>query len=125
MPLGLISAQVDIFLHEGLVEEAIGELEESPDGFHHYSLVERVADAATHTHPEWVIHICQKRAELIMNAGKSQHYAHTAEWLRRARESASFSGRQSEWQDYISRLLQEHKRKHSLVPLLEQVKAGR
>ncbi|MDQ3700127.1 MAG: SWIM zinc finger domain-containing protein, partial [Chloroflexota bacterium] len=117
-----LAAPVDIFLHEGLVDDAIAVLDANPTTTaYQVAVVERVADAAIQTRPEWVVQTVRRQAERIMDGGKSQYYREAARWLERMREAAAGAGRTDEWRAYINELLATHKRKYSLVPLLKQV----
>jgi uncharacterized Zn finger protein len=60
------AGRVEVFLHEGLVRDAIAAVERSPVG----ALLEQVADAAVESHPDWVIRACRGQAEEIMGRGK-------------------------------------------------------
>jgi uncharacterized Zn finger protein len=106
---------VDIFLHEGLVEDAIAAVDQGAT----HTLVERVADAAVPSHPEWVIKTARQQAERLMDGGKSQYYGAAAGWLARARDAYRAQGRERDWQAYRQELLDKHSRKRSLVPLLK------
>ncbi len=112
------SGQVDIFLHEGLVADAIAAVE----GGATHTLVERVADAAIKTHPEWVIKVSQQQAESIMDAGKAQYYAAAANWLGRARDAYRAMGQEAAWQAYQAELLRIHGRKYKLVPMIQALR---
>jgi uncharacterized Zn finger protein len=105
---------VEIFLHEGLIEDAIAAVDQGAT----HTLVEQVADAAIAVRPDWVIEASRKQAEGIMDDGKSQYYRAAADWLTRARDAYRATGREREWQSYLSELLDRHRRKYSLVPLL-------
>jgi len=61
---------IEVFLHEGLVEDAIAATEKSPVP----ATLARVADAAIHSHPDWVIETCSGQAEEIMDSKKAKHY---------------------------------------------------
>lgn len=111
------SSPVDVFLHESLVEDAISAVETHPAG----RLVARVADAATETHPEWVIEVCGRRAEEIMDAGSSKYYEEAVNWLRMACEAYLSSDREEEWADYLTNLIERHRRKYKLRPMLEEL----
>jgi uncharacterized Zn finger protein len=111
-------AQVDVFLHEGLIEDAI----EAVDGDTTHTLVERVAEAAIGSHPDWVIRACRKQAEWIMDEGKAEYYHSAANWLAKAREAYKVAGRESEWRAYLDELLGRHARKYKLRPMLEALK---
>jgi uncharacterized Zn finger protein len=109
--------QVEIFLHEGLIDDAIAALKDSaPD-----ALVEQVAGAAIAARPEWVIPVCRKRAEAIMDAGKANHYDRAVEWLRKVRAAYLASGRAAEWKAYQEELLTQHRKKYKLVPMLQSL----
>jgi uncharacterized Zn finger protein len=114
-------APVEIFLHEGLVEEAIGVLEAEPASSYRFALVERVAEAAVQRRPEWVIRTCRRQAERVMDEGKARHYHHAVGWLEKARAAYLAAGRGGEWGAYLDGLIARHKRKYSLVPLLKRL----
>lgn len=107
--------QVEVFLHEGLLDDAIGCVKQSASD----DLVEQVAQAAIEARPEWVIQICRKRAEAIMDAAKAQHYDRAAEWLRKVRAASLASGHAAEWKAYREELLNLHGRKYKLVPMIK------
>ncbi len=110
--------QVDVFLHEGLIDDAIAAVE--PNATH--TLVERVVDAAVQSHPEWVIKVCRQQAEPFMDEGKAQYYHAAASWLAKARTAYQNMGREDEWRTYLSELLDRHKRKYKLMPMLEALR---
>jgi uncharacterized Zn finger protein len=109
---------VEIFLHEGLVEDAMRGVESSAS----YALIEQVADAAIPSHADWAIRMCCRQAEPILNQGKSQHYHRAARWLGKARAAYRTSGRETEWATYLRELIARHRRKYSLMPMLEALK---
>jgi uncharacterized Zn finger protein len=108
---------VDIFLHEGLIDDAIALLDRDSSPSPH--LIEQVADAAIQTHPDWVIRASRKQAEPIMDQKKADKYDIAVRWLTKTKEAYSAAGRQEEWEDYLAGLLEQHHRKHKLVPLLQ------
>ncbi len=109
------SGQVEIFLHEDLVGDAIAAVEGDPSG----ALVARVADAAIESHPDWVIETCRGEAEEIVNEGRSAHYDEAVVWLEKARDAHLAAGREQEWQAYLEELIAHHQRKYKLRPMLE------
>lgn len=111
------SGHVDIFLHEGLIGDAIAAVEKYPVD----ALLGRVADAAVESHPEWVISTCRRQAEEIMDQGRSQHYSDAAAWLKKARAAYRAAGDEREWQRYLEGLIARHQRKYKLRPLLENL----
>jgi uncharacterized Zn finger protein len=114
LPMG----KVDVFLHENLVGDAITAVEGDPFG----GLVARVADAAIGSHPEWVIETCRRQAEEIMNQGRSKDFDEAVHWLEKVQDSHLAAGREEEWVAYLEELIDHHKRKYKLRPMLEDLK---
>ncbi|MBE9006275.1 SWIM zinc finger domain-containing protein [Fortiea sp. LEGE XX443] len=109
--------KVDIFLHEGLIDEAIAIANEL--NIYHSDLVHRVMDAAILHRPEWVItHAC-RHAEAIMDAGKAEYYDAAVEWLKKARAAYLASDRQADWSNYHKKLMEIHARKRKLMGMLQ------
>ncbi len=113
MPTG----QVDVFLHENLVGDAIAAVEGDPFG----GLVARVADAAIETHPDWVIEACRRQAEEIMDQGRSKAYDEAVDWLAKMRDAHLAARREEEWLAYLEELKDHHQRKYKLRPMLEDL----
>jgi uncharacterized Zn finger protein len=65
------------------------------------------------------IHPSRKQAEPIMDQKKADKYDIAARWLTKTKEAYGAAGRQEEWEDYLAGLLEQHHRKHKLVPLLQ------
>jgi len=107
-------AQVDVFLHEGLLDDAIDAVEKDVS----YDLIERVMDAALADRPEWVIRVASRQAERIINAGKSKYYHHAVDWLRRAQMAYQVEGREAEWRAYLAEIRDRHGRKYKLMQML-------
>ena len=114
LPMG----KVDVFLHENLVGDAIAAVEGDPFG----ALVARVADAAIESHPDWVIETCSRRAEEIMDQGRSKAYDEAVDWLGKVQDAHLAAGREEEWLDYLEELIDHHQRKYKLRPMLEDLK---
>ncbi len=108
---------IDVFLHEGLIDDAIAVL----DTYASHTLVEQVVDAAlqAQSHLEWVIQACRTQAEYIMDRGKAELYHSAATWLAKARKAYSMQGSEAGWQTYLDELLSQHGRKYKLVPMLK------
>lgn len=108
---------VEVFLHEGLIQDAIAAVERSPVG----TLLEQVADAAVESHPDWVIGTCRRQAAEIMEQGKSQYYSKAIDWLTKVKAAYLVAGRGDEWRTYLSELITRHQRKYKLRPMLEDL----
>ncbi len=117
----MVAGRIDIFLHEGLIDDAIAALGAHPGS----DDLARVMDAALASRPDWVIAAATARAAGIINAGKAQHYDAAVEWLQRARAAYQATGRQPEWQAYLQSLRAQHGRKHKLMRLLDQLEQAR
>jgi len=107
---------VDVWLHEGMIDEAVAAVRnETWD----YRLLEKVVSAAVTSHPEWAIGVSRQQAEGIIERGDSAHYDAAARWLDHAREASAKAGQQAQWDAYLRGLMQMHSRKYKLVPLLQ------
>lgn len=108
--------RVDVFLHEGLVDDAIAAVEERGG----YGLIERVMDAVVAQRPEWVIAAARKQAERIIEAGKAQSYHYAVGWLEKARMAYRAAGREDEWQAYLAGIRERHGRKWKLMGMIKE-----
>jgi len=109
---------IDIFLHEGLIDDAIVIVQEShPE----HELIRQVAAAAVETRPEWVIATAREQAEYIIHQGWSQYYDSAVDWLRKVRDACRASGREDEWKAYHAELQDKHRRKYKLMPMLSRL----
>jgi uncharacterized Zn finger protein len=108
-------ARVDIFLHEGLLDDAIAVVDRTAG----YTAIERVMDAAIEKRPEWVIGAARKQAERIMDAGQAKYYEHAVGWLKRARAAYRAAGREADWRAYLDEIRRSHGRKYKLMGLID------
>jgi uncharacterized Zn finger protein len=106
--------QVDIFLHEGLLDDAMAAVEKGAS----YDLMKYVMDAVVEHRPEWVIRVARQQAERIIEAGKAQRYHHAVDWLDRARAAYLAAGREADWQVYLREIRSRHGRKYKLMGML-------
>lgn len=118
-----ISGPIDIYLHEGLIDSA-AKLADSQPYLDHATLA-RVADAATASHPDWVVRRCRQQAEPIMDGGYSQHYGDALGWLEKVKRAYLVAGSEAEWRAYCEALIAKHARKYKLAPGLKALLAGR
>ncbi len=115
---GTESAKVDIFLHEGLIDDAIAIASELSS--YDSELIHRVMNAAIPHNPGWVIANACRRAEKIMDAGKAEYYYYAVEWLKKARIAYLESGKKADWSSYREKLIQAHARKRKLMEMFKQ-----
>jgi uncharacterized Zn finger protein len=57
-----------------------------------------------------------------MNQGKSKYYCHAARWVERVGKAYLAANRHKEWHTYLEGLIQQHVRKYSLRPMLEELR---
>jgi uncharacterized Zn finger protein len=117
---GLEQAQVDVFLHEGLLEDAIAVA--SALSSYHSHLILRVMDTVVATHSQWVIDNARPRAESIMDEGKAKYYDNAVAWLKRVKAAYDALGQGADWSHYHQTLLDQHGRKRKLIGLMQQAK---
>jgi uncharacterized Zn finger protein len=116
---GAETAKVDIFLHEGSIEDAIEAVRSTTTSYYSH-LVRRVMTAAIESHPEWVIAEGKKRAEPTMDRKKADRYQDAVDWLKQVRASYLQLGQKAQWAEYRQKLVNEHGRKRKLMELFKQ-----
>jgi uncharacterized Zn finger protein len=109
-------AQVDVFLHEGLLDDAIAVVETNTD----YTLIKQVMDAVVEDRPEWVINGAQRQADGIMAAGQSKHYHRAVTWLRHARTAYLAAAREADGRAHLNDIRDRHSRKYRLMEMLTE-----
>ena len=112
---------IDIFLVEGLFDDAIKAVKGS-DRYEDQALLTLVADAVAGERPAWVSATGRAQAEAIAGAGAAAHYDDAATWLARARAADTLLGQTAEWRAYLEALIEQHRRKYKLRPLLEALR---
>jgi uncharacterized Zn finger protein len=113
-----VQPKADIFLHEGLVDDAIAVADAAAGA---RDLAEQVADAALTSHPDWVIRRARARASNIIEGGDSPSYEEAVRWLARWRDAAREADREREWRAYLDEIMERHRRKYKLMPLLRDL----
>jgi len=79
----------------------------------------RSASAAHASHPEWVIRLAVHQANSIMDANRAGHYSLAVQWLEKAALAHEVLGREDDWRACLDELIERHRRKYKLRPLLE------
>jgi uncharacterized Zn finger protein len=111
-------AKVDIFLHEGLKEDAIASVKNAYDE----RLIWRVMDAIITTDGAWVIETAIPKANAIMNSGKADKYYLAVEWLKRVKAAYLALDKSEGWTNYVKEIEYSHGRKIKLMTLMAQNK---
>jgi uncharacterized Zn finger protein len=112
---GMYDERIDIFLHEGLIDDAIKAVK------HSYTELDKVLAAAVEQRPDWVIQAGTKRAEWIINKGQSKYYDVAVMRLALVRRAYQHAGRAEDWQRYEAQLRDTHGRKRKLMDMLRQI----
>src|SRR5206468_284698 len=110
---------IDIFLHEGLIDDAIAALESDHQG---HVIVGRVVAAAMKERPEWAMNACFHQAARIIEPGNAQYYSAAAEWLGRARDAARAGSLMDQWAKRMDDIMTRHQRKYKLMPMLKALR---
>ena len=79
-------------------------------------------DAAHASHPEWVIRLAMHQANSIMDTNQAGHYARAAQWLETTALAHEVQGREDDWRACLDELIERHRRKYKLRPLLEELR---
>jgi len=117
------SERIEILLDEDMIDEAVACIDPDEARFSPYdNTLERLAEQAYADHPDWAIALAFRMADPIMNEGRSGHYEAAAGWLTIAARAHAASGRSDEWRARLEDLVERHRRKHKLRPLLEALR---
>ncbi|NTF91418.1 SWIM zinc finger domain-containing protein [Agrobacterium rhizogenes] len=110
-----------IYLSEGMIEEAVRSVDlkmSNPND----TVLMRLANVAQTSHPGWVVDIAERMASTIMEAGRSSQYELAAQWLEKAALAYKAAGRVEDWIAWLDSLIEKHRRKHKLRPLLQALR---
>ncbi len=113
------AAGVGIFLEERLWDDALRAVEQGLVG---YDTMRRVVDAVLPHRPEAAARIARGQAEIIMEEGRSKAYHHAVDWLRRVKDAYKIMGKETEWRAYLEGLIERHRKKYKLRPMLEELR---
>ena len=115
--------RIEILLDEGMIDEAVACVDPHGARFNPFdNMLERLAEQAYADHPDWAIELAFCIADPIMNEARSNHYETAAGWLAIAARAHAASGRADEWLTRLENLIERHRRKHKLRPLLEALR---
>lgn len=113
-----ISAIVDIFLYEDLLDDAIAMVESA--SYVSADTLETVLGKALSAKPKWVIERAHKMAMQIIDPGKASYYDEAVNWLRFVKKSYESCNDTEGWQMCISTIRSTHKPKRKLMGLLAE-----
>ena len=110
-------AKVDIFLEEGLFDQAMA-IANTSYCRNHTRL--QVMQAVIKTNPQWVITKAQSLAEEIIKIGKSDSYEQAIAWLEQVRDGYRILKQEKEWLTYRNQLVTVNARKRKLMELVKR-----
>ncbi len=117
--------RTEIFLDEGMIDEAVRSVDvENTLRNPMNKVLLRLADAAHASHPDWVVDVCERMAANVMDSGQAGFYELAAQWLEKAALAYDAAGRFEDWIARIDDLIEKHRRKYKLKPLLEALRPG-
>lgn len=119
------SDRVEILLSEGLIDEAVRCVGSKDGDGTSDAVLLRLMEAAHMSHPDWVIRLAERKAARIMEAGSAGLYEAAAQWLQQAALAHDAAGRIDEWTATIEGLIEKHRKKYKLRPLLEALRYDR
>ena len=116
--------RIEILLDEDLIDDAVACVDPHEARFFspRDETLERLAERAYADHPDWAIALAFRMADPIMSEGRSGQYETAAQWLGIAARAHAASGRSDEWLARLDTLIEIHRRKHKLRPLLETLR---
>ena len=114
------SAKVNVFLKEGLIEDAIVIVNDLSS--YHTQLIFKVMDQVLESHSQWVIDNAKVRAESIIERSDAKLYELAVQWLKRVHATYLVMNQESEWLRYREELVKTHGRKRKLMSLMENHK---
>jgi len=91
--------KIDVFLHEGLIDDAIAAL----GSYASHTIIAQVVDVAIKERPEWAIQASKKQAESIMDGGKRNTMTQLPPGSPKAHKAYQTLNRNDEWQAYFKR----------------------
>ncbi|MDB5342338.1 MAG: hypothetical protein JWP89_715 [Schlesneria sp.] len=93
-------------------------------GWHNNDISDRVATAIASTHPERSLDLWNKLIDAEIAATSPAHYEVAAGYLRKSRDLLESLKRATEWQAYLARLRETHRRKRRLIEILDGLSGG-
>jgi uncharacterized Zn finger protein len=109
---------IEIYLLEKMYPEAMALVEKRPWS----SKLEKVIQAVRAEFPDWAFHQCYQQAAQIMDSAKAFSYESAIDWLRLGRDILLQAGQAARWQSILDDLIEKHRRKSKLRPMLEELR---
>ena len=111
-----------IYLEEGLIDDAVRSAGEASDYSSDTETLMRLAEAAAASHSDWVVRFAIAKAATIMDNNRAGYYKEAARWLEKVALAYEAAGREDDWVRLLDTLIDKHRRKYKLKPLLEALR---
>ncbi len=110
---------VDIFLHEGLLTDAMNEVSKPvvfaySDG----AALKKVMIAVMSSQMDWIAEQGLKQALAVINSGKANHYGQAIDWLQLVKEAYEKHDKLTDWYVCLNQIRIGHKTKRKLMEML-------
>jgi uncharacterized Zn finger protein len=116
--------RIRIYLSEGLIDDAVRSVGDRFGYGAYDETLMRLAAAAHASHPVWVIRVAMRQAASIMDGNRARHYELATQWLEKAALAYEVLGREDDWRACLDGLIDRHRRKYKLRPLLEALRGA-
>lgn len=114
--------RIRIYLSEGLIDDAVRSVGDRLGYGAHDDTLMRLAAVAHTSHPDWVIRLAIRQAASIMDGNRAGYYELAVQWLEKAALAYEVLGREDDWRACLDDLIDRHRRKYKLRPLLEALR---
>ena len=122
----LFGVLIDIALQEKRLDDAVALYKQQTEGHRRRgSRDKEVARAVEKSHPDVALTIWERLARQQIDLVKPAAYEVAAGHLRRMRRIYQQTGRAAEWQELITAIRHEHKRKRRLMEVLDSLEGKR
>lgn len=92
---------------------------EKAEEYWHSISESEIANSVKEKYPEIALDIWKRLAEKLISETKVGSYEEASAYLRKIKETLEASGKKEEWENYLSEIKEENKRKKRLIEILE------
>ncbi len=91
----------------------------------HVHSLDRIAEIIKKAYPDHAVEIWKEKAERLIAEVNPKSYESAARYLAKVHDTMKAQNREAQWQEYISRIRTEHRRKKKLIEILDNPETGR
>lgn len=112
-----LDGPIEILLHDKMFDLAIKLSERADEAFFPKFIIDQVLEER----PEWALKKCEELAITAINTASSCGYEEAAELLDKGYTAAKLTRKTEVWNTKIRQIIDHHKRKRNLIPLLQRL----